>query len=414
MKVLRLGSYFAPENIAASHLGDDLDELYIKEGITTIYYTPVPSRGISDDVRREYKHKKYEELNDGYLIVHRFSMIKEGTNPIQRAFKYFLCNIAEYAKGINVKDIDLVHSSSTPPTQGTLSAMVAKKLSKKYGRKVPFVYNLQDIFPDSLVNAGMTKEGSFIWKIGRKIENYTYKNSDKIIVISEGFKKNLIAKGVPEEKIEIISNWVDLDGVKPIDKNDNKLFDEFKIDKDKFTVLYAGNFGEVQGGDVIVKAAKKLQNEKDIQFVIFGSGSCFEDIKREARELDNIQVFDLLPEERVPEVYSLGNVALITCKSGTGSAGLPSKTWNIMACNTPIIASFDSNSDLEDVLNKSGAGICVEPENPDELANAVLNEKNNSDRTIIDMRKYALENASKEVCAKKYVNVLLDVWKEAK
>lgn len=410
MRILRLRAYYAPELTASSHLEEDMGVACKKYNITSINYTPMPTRGISKDVRREYKNRKYEEMYDGYVIVHRFSMFREGKNPIQRAFRYLCCNVKEYFRSIREKNIDIVHSGSTPPTQGALSAMVAKKLSKKYKHKVPFVYNLQDIFPDSLVNTGMTHEGSLLWKIGRKIENYTYKNADRIIVISEGFKRNIMAKGVPEEKITVVSNWIDLDAVQPIEKENNALYDEFGISRDKYIVVYAGNFGAAQGADVVLKVAEKLKDEVDIQFVIFGGGAYFEDAKVQAASLPNVIIHGLLPQERVSEVYSIGDVALITCKQGTGNAGMPSKTWSIMACNTPIIASFDTDSDLADVLRSSGAGKCVQPGNAEALANAIKEACSDCliERKIADdIRGYVMQNASKDVCLNKYIEAMI-------
>ena len=162
--------------------------------------------------------------------------------------------------------------SSTPPTQGMLTAMVAKWLSRRYGRKVPFVYNLQDIFPDSLVGAGLTHKGSLLWNAGRKIENFTYRHADKIIVISEDFKRNLIAKGVPESKIEVIYNWIDEDAVVPVAKADNPLFEELGLQRGKFNVVYAGNLGNAQNIDVIIDAAELLKDKGEIEFIIFGTG----------------------------------------------------------------------------------------------------------------------------------------------
>ena len=303
----------------------------------------------------------------------------------------------------------MVFSNSTPPTQGMLSAMTAKKLSRKYKKKVLFIYNLQDIFPDSLVNTGMTSEGSLLWKIGRKIENYTYKNADKIIVISEGFKRNIMKKGVKADKIEVISNWIDLDSVHPVNRNENKLIEEFSINPDKFLVVYAGNFGAAQGADIVLKAAEKLKDVSDIQFVIFGGGAYFEDAKREARELDNVFIHELMPPDRISEVYSLGNVALITCKPGTGNAGMPSKTWSIMACNTPIIASFDTDSDLADVIRNYGAGECIEPGAVDDLAKEIRKyylEWKNGEQKFLNLRECVRLNASKEICVERYINVL--------
>ncbi len=406
MKILKLASYCTPEQISSTHLSMDLNEAYLAEGFTFDVYAPTPTRGISDEVRKKYKKIKYEELDNGQTVIHRFAMFREGKNPILRAIRYFLINIVHYFKGIKAKDIDLILSGSTPPTQGLLCAMVKKKLSKKYKRNVPFVYNLQDIFPDSLVHTGLTKKGSLLWKIGRKIEDKTYRAADKIIVISEGFKQNIMEKGVPEEKIVVISNWIDVEAIKSVPKEENRLFEEFEISKDKFTVVYAGNFGKAQGADVVLEAAELLKNEEDIQFVIFGGGAEFEKAKARAKTLDNVITNGLLPQERVPEVYSLGDVAIITCKKGFGNSAMPSKTWSIMACNTPIIAAFDTDGDLADALNKANAGLTTAPENAEKLASVILEMKNGKSEDFTGGREYVSKNASKEICTAKYVDLI--------
>lgn len=409
MRILRLRAYFSPEKTSGLHLDNDLNEALAKSNITCVNYTPIPTRGVSRETTAKYRTLKTEVLYNGKFVVNRFAMFREGSNALQRAFRYFCCNIVEYFLGTTEKEIDLVYSSSTPPTQGMLSALVAKKLSKKYKRKVPFIYNLQDIFPDSLVSTGLAKKGSVLWKIGRKIEDYTYQNADKIIVISEGFKNNIMAKGVPEEKIEVISNWIDLDSVHPVGREENKLLSEFSIAPTKFLVVYAGNFGASQGADIILKAAEKLRDQRDIQFIIFGGGAYFEDAKRTAETMDNVFSHELLSADRVSEVYSLGDVALITCKPGTGNAGMPSKTWSIMACNTPIIASFDTDSDLADVIRDSGAGCCVEPGDVDVLADAIeVNylEWKQGKQKHLNLRGYVQTYASKEICVNRYIETI--------
>lgn len=409
MNVLRLNAYFEPEVTAGSHMLNDLYKAFSQNDIRCICYTPQPTRGVSKEIYQEYRKKRYEELYEGYLQVYRFPMFREKNSSLQRAIRYFLCSIIQFYKGTNTKDIDIVFSASTPPTQGMLSAMVAKKLSKKYKKKVPFVYNLQDIFPDSLVNAKMTHKGSLLWKIGRKMEDYTYKNADTIIVISESMKQNIIEKGVAEEKIEVVQNWIDIDQTRPIPKEQNRLFNEYNIDSNKFIVVYAGNFGVAQGADVILEAAKILSNQENIQFVIFGGGAEFESAKQQVKTqgLTNVIINDLLPQDRVSEVYSLGDVALITCKKGVGNSGMPSKTWSIMACNTYIIASFDENSELSHIINDAQAGICVPPENKEQLAEAILhayNEHNTKGDFCLSSRDYVRNNASKTVCTEKYIN----------
>ena len=408
MKILRTPAYFYPELVSSSHLENDRLEAFAKEGIEVIVYTTTPTRGIDEETYKKFKNIHYEELYGGYVKVNRFSMFREGKNPALRAARYILANMIQYRKAVKTKDVDVVFGSSTPPTQGVINGMISKRLSKKQGYRVPMIYNLQDVFPDSLVTTGLAKKGSIIWKIGRKIENYTYSHADKIIVISESIKKNIMEKGVSEEKIVVVSNWIDTETTMPVPKAENRLFEEFNVSRNKFTVVYAGNFGKAQGADVVLDAAERLKDNSDVQFVIFGGGAEFEIAKERAKALDNVIINGLLPQERVPEVYSLGDVAIITCKKGVGNSGMPSKTWSIMACNTPIIAAFDTDSELAEVIEKANAGVAVEPEDADKLVAAILEMKNGRADSFTGGREYAIENASREKCTAKYVEVLKD------
>ena len=139
---------------------------------------------------------------------------------------------------------------------------------------IPFIYVLQDIFPDSLVGTGMTHKGSLLWKIGRRIENFTYNNADKIIVISQDFKRNIMAKGVPEEKIEVIYNWVDQNAVVDVPREQNKLFAKYNLDPSKFYITYSGNIGLTQNMDMLLAVMEELKTEEpDVRLVLIGEGA---------------------------------------------------------------------------------------------------------------------------------------------
>lgn len=400
MKILFINAYFYPEEIAFSHLERDIISALLGAGNEIEVICPIPTRGISKDKAKEYKNIRSETVF-GVRAV-RFWAPQEGKNPIIRALRYFWCNLREYQIAKKRCGVDAVFAVSTPPTQGLLAGKIAKKLGCK------FVYSLQDIFPDSMVNAGMMKKGSILWKIGRKIEDFSYRSADRIIVISEAFKKNIVEKGVPEDKIAVVPNWIDTDAVMPVDKKDNRLYSELKIDKNKFTVVYAGNFGASQGAGIVVKSAELLKEQENIQFVVFGAGSEYADVKEYVKNkcLKNIKTFDLLPAERVSEVYSLGDVAVITCKKGVGKSGMPSKMWSIMACDTPILASFDTDSELSSILKQTGAGICIEPENVSLLADTILKIYESNHKFPLNGRRYVFENASKEKCVKIYQEVI--------
>lgn len=413
MRILRLPAYFYPEKMASTHLQIDRMEGFAKAGHEIIVYAPYPCRGIDNITRKKYS-KKIELLYDGKIEIHRFPLFKERKNVLLRIFRYILCLLIQYILGSCAHNIDVIYSSSTPPIQGIMCGAVKKRLEKKYKKKIPIIYNLQDIFPDSLVAAGLTKKESFLWKIGRMIEDKTYQYADKIIVINESFKKNIMEKGVQEEKIVIISNWVDIEKIHPVSKNENTLFEELSIPKDKFIVLYAGNFGIAQGADIIIKAAEKMKNEHDIYFVIFGGGSEFEKAKLLANnfKLKNIIFSPLLSQDRISEVYSLGDVALITCKPGFGKSAMPSKVWSIMACNTPIIASFDMDSELASIIRESEAGKCVEAGNENVLVESIqylyyLNVF--GDVNYLNFRNYVEKVVSKDLCVGKYIETFQQV-----
>lgn len=399
MNVLVIDAYFAPEIIGFTHLEHDILEGLIKAGHNVTVVCPTPSRGISRETAEAYRSVRRENI-DG-VEVYRYRAPLEGKNPVVRAFRYFWCNLRGNQVGKRFRDTDVVFAVSTPPTQGLFAGKLAKKL------RVPFVYSLQDVFPDSLVTTGLSSSGSLLYRIGARIERKTYPLCERVIVLSHAVERNLLGKGVPQSKLLTVSNWIDAEEVHPVAKEDNPLFEEFNLDRSRFNVVYAGNFGASQGAEVILEAARLLRDDDVVRFVIFGGGAEFEQAKAavEREKLSNVIINPLLPRERVSEVYSLGDVALITCKKGVGSIAMPSKLWSIMACGTPIIAAFDTDSELADVLKASGAGVCVEPENPEKLA-AEIKRQSRGAVPKADGRAYAVAHASKTVCVRKYTECI--------
>ena len=321
-----------------------------------------------------------------------------------RALRYFLISAIQLWKGIWSKDIDLIYVASTPPTQGALAAMV-KKI-----KRVPFVYNLQDIFPDSLVGTGLAQKGGLLWKIGRVIENFTYRNADKIIVISEDFKKNIMAKGVPEEKIVVIYNWVDEQAVVDVPRSENKLFDMYGLDKNKFYVTYNGNIGLTQNMDMLMEVAKALEANEDIQFVLVGNGAYKEKLEQiiKERNIMNVTLLPFQPYEDISHVFSLGDVSLVISKPGVGANSVPSKTWSIMSASRPVLANFDEN-ELKTIVEKNNCGIFTKAGDKVAFTDAIL--KLYHDRELCremgkNGRKFVMANLTKEIGTQKYVDVI--------
>lgn len=408
MKILIFKAYFEPEKAASLYITTNLIEDLAKSGFYVDIYVPIPTRGITNKVRKKYKKKKREMQYDDKVNVYRFSLFKEYDNPILRAVRYLFSNIVYIYKGMFAKDIDAIHVGSTPPTMGIVAGLV-KKI-----KKVPLIYSLQDIFPDSLISTGLTKPNSLLYKFGSLIEKYTYKSADKIIVISEDFKKNIISKGVPKEKIEVIYNWVDEKAVVPIEKKDNILFDRLNLKRDKFYVVYAGNLGHAQNIEVILKTAQELSDKEEIEFVFFGAGKQ-EDYYREMAknmELKNTNFFPLLPYSLVSHVYSLGDVSIVSCKVGLGKSAMPSKTWSIMSAGTAVIANFDENTDLQFIIEENNVGLFTKADDVKGLKEAIIRLYNNRDLCYLmgkNGREFIVNNLTRKIGTGKYIDIFNNI-----
>jgi len=407
MKVLELPAYFYPESMSSAHLDDNLRQAIVDAGMEMAIYCPTPTRGITQDVRTEYKKRKLDKMYDGHVTVHRFSLYGEGKNPILRALRYTFACIIQFNRAVFAKDArscDVMFITSTPPIKGAMAGL-AKKFNHKH-----IIYNLQDIFPDSLAGSGLAKKGGFLWKIGRLIENFTYRSADKIIVISEDFKKNIMAKGVPEEKIAVVYNWVDESAIKPVAKEDNPLYEEFGLSREKFTVVYAGNLGNAQNISIILDGAKELP---DVQFAVFGTGGLENEVREriEKEGLTNVHLNPLQPYDRVSQVYSLGDACIVSCKEGLGGSAMPSKTWTIMSCGRPVIASFDEG-ELKEILEKNNCGVFTHAGDVNEFVEGIKSIAANPIHCAEmgrNARQFIMENLTKEVGTRKYVEVIKSV-----
>ena len=412
MKLLLLPAYFFPETAASGYLSENRNQAFVEAGFDVELYVPAPCRGISPDVRAEYCKKEHrcEKMYDGRMVVHRISMYSEGKNPIARAFRYVFCWIKQFYYGLKAKDVNCIYLASTPPIQGVLGACL-KKI-----KKVPFVYNLQDIFPDSLAGTGLAKKGSILWKIGRVVENFTYKHADKIIVISEDFKRNIMAKGVPEDKIVVVYNWVDQNAVVNVDRSENKLIAKYGIDPSKFYIEYSGNIGLTQNMDMLLDVMKELKDSHpEIGLILVGEGAykkqVEEIVKRDS--LSNVIMLPFQPYEDISHVFSLGDVGLIISKPGVGANSVPSKTWSIMSASRPVLANFDEN-EIKSILSDNSCGIFTKAGDKDAFKNAIIKLYENRDLCKEygqNGRKFVMQNLTREVGTQKYVDVIKSVVK---
>ena len=409
MRLLYFVQYFPPEKASGLPIVTDMIEGFAEHGWDVDVYIPTPTRGVTDEVRKEYAKKRKEVYCDGKLTIHRMHLYREGTRMLQRTIRYSIFSLQCLVCGLFLP-ADAIFTGGGPPTQGIIGGLIHKWTKKK------FIFNPQDLFPDSLVIAGQATEDSKVVKIGRKMEQFAYKNADVIITITEDMAENIRSKTEDKSKVHVVRNWIDTEKTVPVERSTNALFDELGLSRDKFYVTYAGNIGMMQGIETIVDAAEKIKNELGVQFIIFGNGSEEENIKKRIAEkqLSNIKMYPLQPLERVSEVYSLGDVSIIPCKAGTGSAGMPSKTWTIMATGTAIIGSFDTGGVLDKTLRGAQCGYCVEAGSAEKLADMIIESYANPKKTEElghNARKYAVETVSKSKAVGQYVKIIEDTVK---
>ena len=407
MRILLLPDYFSPEIFASSYLFENRNEAFANEGFDMIVYTPSPTRGVN----RNVSYQKVEFLYKNHLELHRFDMVGESKNTMQRLVRYFLCSVSQFFKALFTRKFDIVLLGSTPPFQGAIGAAL------KIIRNKRFVYGIQDIFPDSLVSTGITKKGSLIWKIGRVIENFTYKYADKIIVISEDFKKNIMAKGVPEDKIVVVYNWVDQNAVIDIPRDKNKLFDKYQLERSKFYIEYSGNIGLTQNMDMLLEVMKELKTtHPDIGLVLVGEGAykaqVEEIVKRD--NLTNVTMIPFQPYEDISYVFSLGDAGLVISKPGVGANSVPSKTWSIMSASRPVLANFDEN-ELKDILAGNECGIFTKAGDKEAFKKSIIKLYDNRElckKYGTNGRQFVMDNLTREVGTQKYVDVIKEVCKK--
>ena len=395
MKVLQLTGYFLPEKAASIYLVENRLEAFAKENFDMVIHASRPTRGLSDEEYEKYKNKKEELLYDGKLRIHRFAMYPSHS-PHHSWY------------GLKEDHVDCVYLESTPPIQGMLGAFI------KIFRGIPFVYCLQDIFPDSLAGTGLAKKGGLLWKIGRVIENFTYKHADKIIVISEDFKKNIMAKGVPEDKIVVVYNWVDQNAVVDVPREKNKLFDKYHLDRGKFYIEYSGNIGLTQNMDMLLEVMKELKvSHPEIGLVLVGEGAYKKQVEEiVARDgLTNVTMLPFQPYEDISYVFSLGDAGLVISKPGVGANSVPSKTWSIMSASRPVLANFDEN-ELKDILAGNECGIFTKAGDKEAFKQSIISLYENRElcrRYGRNGRQFVMDNLTREVGTQKYVEVIKSV-----
>lgn len=366
MKILVISLYYAPDQCQSNGpLIRALCDDWTQAGHDVTVLTSFPHYGLGA-VWPEYRGRWFERDQVGGVRVRRsYIYVPRRRSGLGRALNYLSFNLSSTLAGFFTGKQDVIFVMSPPLTIG-LTAYLLGLI-----KRVPYCYNLQDIWPEAAVKLGMLR-GRRVIEFFERLERFIYRHSRRIFAISAEFQQNLIGKGVAAEKIEVIPNFVDAELIRPLPKTND--FSNAHELTDKFVVLYAGNIGLSQGLEVILAAAETLRAHREIVFLIIGQGSCRDQLMLEAerRGLMNVRFLPLQPEADVPLVYAACDVALIPLRRGITAHSVPCKTYSIMAAGKPFIAGVDAGSNVAELAGAVGCGVCVPPEDGRALAEAVL------------------------------------------
>ena len=259
------------------------------------------------------------------------------------------------------KRADVMYAYHPPLTVGVAASLI------RWVRGIPLVYDIQDMWPDTLRATGMLNNPRALSLVGR-VCDWVYRRVDHLVVLSPGFKRLLVQRGVPESKIEVIYNWADESA---LSTPTGTLAANFPGD-DRFKIVFAGNMGKAQALDAVLQAAEILQRRGSrVCFVMLGGGVEAGRLKARtnALALDNVVFLPAVPMAEVGTLLSAADALLVHLrKDPLFEITIPSKTQAYMAVGRPLLMAL--NGDAADLVTQSNSGLTAESENPVALADA--------------------------------------------
>ncbi len=361
MKILILTQWYPPE---PGLLIQELAQTLIAYGHQVTVLTGFPNYP-SGQLYPGYRLQLLQrEMIAGVPVVRVPLYPEHSHSGIKRAINYLSFAASAAALGwFSVSKPDVMFVYHPPLTIG-IPAYILSHLWR-----IPFIYQIQDMWPETFSATGMLNNAAVLKGIG-SFAMWVYEKAATICVISPGFCENLIKKGVPADKVHVISNWVDPDTYYVADP-DSALAKELGM-SNRFNVMFAGNIGEAQGLEAVLEAAKLLRDLKDVQFVLVGDGVALPKLTKMASDhgLNNILFLGHYPQDRMPALYALADVLLVHLKDDPLFRNtIPHKTMTYLASGKPILAAVAG--DTAKVVTEAGAGLGCPPGNPAALAEAV-------------------------------------------
>jgi hypothetical protein len=401
MNILFLSDNFPPETNAPASRTHEHAKRWVAAGhrVTVITGTPnFPSGRVHAGYRNEIWRR---EKIDGIDVIRVWTFITANEGFVRRTLDYMSFMVTATLASFFAGRADVVVATS-PQFFTPCAAWVVSLL-----RRRPFIFELRDLWPDSIVAVGAMRETAAI-RLLRKLEYFLYRRADRIVVVTESFRTVLTGNGIDARKISVVPNGVDLESYKPGGKP-AELAERWGV-TGKFVAAYVGTIGMAHGLDTILDAAARLKDRPDIAFMLIGAGAEREALEQRCREkgLANVVFTGSVSKEQVREYWKLCDAALVLLRDSPLFAHvIPSKMFEAMGMERPIILGVRGES--ASLLERARAGIVIAPEDSAALAQAIralAQDKAAASRYGTAGRAFASTEYNRDLLARRMLTVL--------
>jgi colanic acid biosynthesis glycosyl transferase WcaI len=399
MRILIYSYNYYPEPIGIAPLMTELAEGLVRRGHQVRVVTAMPNYP-ERQIYQSYRGKWYlTEYKNGVQIQRSYVWIRPQPNLLDRVLLDASFVVSSFVPALIGWRPDVILSTSPSLPVCVPAALLG------WLRACPVILNLQDILPEAAVHVGLLKNQLLI-QLFTVLEKFAYHTASKISVIADGFVDNLLSKGVEANKIVQIPNWVDVNFIRPLSKENNPFRAAHNLNG-KFVVLYSGNIALTQGLESVIKAASVLRHIPDVVFVIVGEAKGLQRLQQECLDCvaDNVLLLPFQPRKYLPQMLAAADVGLVVQKKNVVSFNMPSKIQVLLASGRALIASVPDNGTAARAIKQSGGGVIVPPEDPQALAMAVLDLYKNPEKVKTlgyKSRQYAVEHYAFEQALNQY------------
>src|SRR3984885_4885031 len=410
MKILYVSQFFPPERGAPAARAAELARYWVKAGHEVTVLTGFPNHPtgvVPAEYRSKIRRLVMRENLGGVNVVRTWLFPFPNRKAYERILNYSSFCASASTTGMFVSRPDVLIATSPQLLVGLSGWWLART------KRVPFVFEVRDLWPESLAAVGMGNPDSMLNRSLSSVAGFLYERSEHIVVVTPAFQEHLIQKWrVPPGKISVVENGVESDLFSP-KMNDADLRRELGAEG-KFVVGYIGTMGMAHGLETLGQAATELQRTApDVLFLMVGEGSDKERLINRARAqgLTNMRFVGQQPSERVPEFISVSDACLVLLKKAElFKTVVPTKMLEFMSCARPIILGVDGQA--RKIMDQAGAGVYVEPENAGALVQVIAQlAANPALRETLGRNgpRHIVEHFSRQQTTKAYIAVLKEI-----